>query len=122
MPKHDRVKKLKLTLIPSVGTALYIKDYLTVRSVLDDARKVEEGHLETFYYHPCGGPRNASTIKSTTTSTTPRPSGSAAPRNTITTPGATTRATTTLGASNPNTRFGPVAIKPEGWVGAWYEP
>ncbi|KAL3440188.1 hypothetical protein BJX65DRAFT_315039 [Aspergillus insuetus] len=121
-PEHDRVKKLKSTLIPSVGTALYIKDHLTVRSVLDDARKVDEGRLETFHYHPRGGPRNISTTKPTTTSTTPKPSGGAAPKNTTTTPGATTRVTTTLGASNPNTRFGPVAVKPEGWVGAWYEP
>ncbi|CEL11855.1 hypothetical protein ASPCAL14950 [Aspergillus calidoustus] len=55
--KHDRVKKLKSTLIRSVGTALYIKDHLTVRSVLDDGRKAEEGRLETFHYHPRGGPR-----------------------------------------------------------------
>ncbi|KAL3447588.1 hypothetical protein BJX65DRAFT_307997 [Aspergillus insuetus] len=51
-PKRDHVKKLKSTLIPSVGTALYIKDHLTVRAVLDNAWKVEEGRLETFHYHP----------------------------------------------------------------------
>jgi hypothetical protein len=116
-PEHDRVKKLKSTLIPSVGTALYIKDHLTVRSVLDDARKVEEGRLETFHYHPRGGPRNTSAPKPTSGGTPPKPSSTAL-KDTMITPGAATAP----GANNPNTRFGPVATKPEGWVGAWYNP
>jgi hypothetical protein len=114
-PERDHVKKLKSTLIPSVGTALYIKDHLTVRAVLDDARKVEEGRLETFHYHP-RGPRNTTTTKPTT-GTTPKPNGTA-PKTTTTTPGVTNPP----GAGNPNARFGPVATKPEGWVGAWFDP
>jgi hypothetical protein len=101
------VKKLKLTLIPSVGTALYIKDHPTVRAVLDDAWKVEEGRLETFYYHP-RGPRNTTTTKPTT-GTTPKLNGMA-PKTTMITPGVTNPP----GAGNPNARFGPVATKPEG--------
>jgi hypothetical protein len=37
MPKHNYIKKLKLTLIPSMRTTLYIKDYLTMRAVLNNA-------------------------------------------------------------------------------------
>jgi hypothetical protein len=98
-----------------MGTALYIKDHLTVRAVLDDARKVEEGRLETFHYHPWG-PRNTTTTKPTT-GTTPKPNGTA-PKTTTTTP----RVTNPPGAGNPNARFSPVATKPEGWVGAWFDP
>jgi hypothetical protein len=99
------VKKLKSTLIPSVGTTLYIKDHLTICLVLDDARKVEEGCLETFYYHPRGSLRNGLTLKPTSGGMPPKPGTSL--KDTTTTPGVVT----IPGANNPNARFGLVVIK-----------
>ncbi|THC87524.1 hypothetical protein EYZ11_013029 [Aspergillus tanneri] len=112
-PERERVKKFKTILLPGLATSLYVKEHHTVREILDDARRVEEGRMETFFHHP----RNPRSERQATTSPNQnqRPAGTAnPPPRAITTPNAT--------PPRANSQFGPVSKKPAGWAGVWHEP
>jgi hypothetical protein len=90
-PEGDRAHQFLTTMLPNLSGSLLAKQYTNVRELLDDARTVEGRRKDIHYNHqrtPC--PHHPTMKLSTTTDQR---------------------------WNAPNASFGPVAKRPEGWLG-----
>jgi hypothetical protein len=120
VPEDERIDKFLTTMLPGIASTLLSKTFTTVREALDEARTVEDRRKDLFSNHP-RLPRNKGLSTTATGKESTTPTGRA-PRTTAedTSRGSTPAKSTT--SSHPNTKFDPVAKKPEGWVGNWHDP
>jgi retrotransposon gag protein len=95
-PEEDRVHQFLTTMLPNLSGSLLAKQYANVRELLDDARTVEGRKKDIHYNHQHTPRLHHPAIKPPTT--------------------------TDQRWSTPNANFGPVAKRPEGWLGTWYNP
>jgi len=115
----ERVEKLLTTMLPSLSAPLIAREYKRTRELLDDARTVEDRKKDVAFSHP----RNKVRVTPTANNARdplPRPSFQQHSRSTSSrtaTPPAELTAAVTR-----NSRFGPVARKPDGWTGTWHDP
>jgi hypothetical protein len=101
----ERIDKFLTTMLPSLSGSLLSKNYINVRDVLDDARTVEDRKKDIQSNYPRYNRKDMSGSKPLTR---PRAIGTSAPNSDS--------------PRSPNASFGPVAKKPDGWVGTWYDP
>ena len=134
--KREKIKKLKITLKPSILHALIGQKHTKIIDVLDAAREIEhrKHQISTKFARDSAKPfqkasgssgrtwkggslpqasRSSSTgansvAATATSSLSGTPKGSGKPVNTST-------------SANPNSKFIPTSTKPAGWVGTWYD-
>jgi hypothetical protein len=112
--EYERIDKFLTTMLPSLSGSLLSKNYANVRDVLDDARTVEDRKKDIQSNYPRYNRKDMSGSTAKTTMPGNKP---------LTRPGAIgTSAPNSNSPRSPNTSFGPVAKKPDGWVGTWYDP
>jgi hypothetical protein len=124
----ERVEKLLTTMLPYLSAPLIARGYKGTRELLDDARTVEDRKKDVAFSHPRNKARVTTTWSGSVTASNSR-LGEGAARTRIpddrplTRSGATGTSTPNSNSPrSPNARFGPVAKKPDGWVGTWYDP
>lgn len=111
VPENDRVEQFLTTLHPSFTHGLLAEKHVSMAALLDRVRKAESRKIDQQSTFPRTNPRIASAP-----STRPNTAKDASPKN------SSALAPRTSESSYPNNEFGPVAKKPEGWVGTWYDP
>jgi len=109
-PESDRVDQFLTTMTPGLSTSLLSKSYDRVRDLLDEVRVIEDRKKDVSHRHPRQqrGPAL-------------RESGRDNPPSTMVAKPSTARERA-IDPPPPNRKFGPVATKPEGWVGIWHNP
>src|SRR4029077_20935048 len=110
---EDRVRQFKTSLHPSISNSLLCRSFASAKELLDGARLVEDLKKDIDHHFP----RPIKNKLNSDQSTDKRSSGYNAHNN----PEATKKAASG-NRKHPNDKFGPVAKRPEGWVGIWYEP
>jgi hypothetical protein len=105
VPEDEQIEQFLATLLPHLTNGLLAEEFTSVTSLFDKVRKIESRKVDQNDKHP----RNIPT-KGTTPTT-----GGRATQNQGTSQSSTP-------AKYPNKKFGPVAKKPDGWSGAWYNP
>lgn len=123
-PAEDRIETFKDILKPSVAVPLLSRDFDSLETLLHEARKIEQGRKELNQkFAKQDSQKSAkptSSIPSTsrgfnkTTITTSSTSIAVKPKTT--TPSAAPAVN-----KNSNSNFGPVSVKPTGWIGAWHD-
>jgi hypothetical protein len=125
-PETERVEKFLTTMLPYLSTPLIARGYRRTRELLDDARTVEDRKKDIAFSHPRNKARVTATWSGSVTASNSRLSGGTARTNDrpLTRSGATgtSAPNSNISPRSPNARFGPVAKKPDGWVGTWYDP
>ena len=109
-PESDRVDQFLTTMTPGLSTSLLSKSYDRVRDLLDEVRVIEDRKKDVSHRHP--RQQRGQVL---------RESGRDNPPSTMVTKPSTTRERA-IDPPPPNRKFGPVATKPEGWVGTWHNP
>ena len=114
-PADDRIETFKDTLKPSIAMSLLGREFGSLEILLHEARKIEQGRKEMNQkFAKQDSPKPAKSVSSSgrssnkTMTTTSSTSTTVKPK---TAPMVST-------SPNPNKKFGPVATKPEGWIGA----
>jgi hypothetical protein len=110
IPESDRVDQFLTTMIPGLSSSLLAKSYGKVRDLLDEVRIIEDRRKDVFHNHPR---QQRGQLLRESRRDSPPP-------NMITKPSTTRERAIDLPLSNR--KFGPVATKPEGWVGMWHDP
>lgn len=125
IPEDERIDKLLTTMRPSLSSSLLSKNYTKVRSLLDDARTVEDRRKDIQFNYP----RNHVTHNADNNNGIPSSRGGN--RGQTSNPNSNTNQSTSTSSSgrtqkptgiHRNAKFGPVAHKPNGWIGDWYDP
>ena len=123
IPADERIETFKDTLRPNIALSLLGRDFISLETLLHEARKIEQGRKEMNQKYA-----KSESQKPAKTTTSPSSSVGRGLNKTTTATSSTSitvkpKATTTNSAisANPNSKFGQVSTKPEGWVGAWYE-
>jgi Retrotransposon gag protein len=117
--EDERVEKFLTTILPQLSFSLLGKTYTNVRDVLDDARKVEDRKKDIqSLKNRKGGTEDTPTTRRISSTARVWPST----RASHTTSADSTTTSCTIAVAGRNSRFGPVAKKPEGWTGVWYNP
>jgi hypothetical protein len=128
IPETERVEKFLTTMLPYLSTPLIAGEYKHTRELLDDARTVEDRKKDVAFSHPRNRARVTTTWGGSVTASNGRlGEGTARTRipddRPLSRSGATgTSAPSSNSPRSPNVRFGPVAKKPDGWVGTWFDP
>jgi hypothetical protein len=118
IPEEEQTEQFLTTLLPHLTNGLLAEEFTSVTSLFNKVRKIEGRKIDQQDTHPRKTFNKQATStttgritqgQGTTPSSTPaKPaSGTAAPR---------------ASATYPNEKFGPVAKKPDGWSGNWYNP
>lgn len=122
IPEDERVEQFLTTALPYLTTGLLADDYTSVRDLFEKIRRIETRKIDQQTYHPRTPTGRATTMttpanrsntggKSTTPALT-----SDIKKQSLATPG-----NNQTEVPRPNEKFGPVAKKPDGWKGAWYD-
>ena len=116
-------KKFLTTMLPYLSAPLIAREYKRTGELLGDVRTVEDCKKDAAFSHPRNKAKVTTTWSGSVTASNSRLHGGTA-RNRIpddrplTRSGATgTSAPNSNSPRSPNARFGPVAKKPDGWVG-----
>jgi Retrotransposon gag protein len=102
--EERRIYKFLTSIRPTIGTSLLDRNFSTVSEALNSARVVEERRKGMDANYPRSFVRNKQSVGGAVESV----SAQSSPRISRTEP-------------HPNNRFGPVAKKPSGWIGTWYD-
>ena len=133
-PERERVKKFEITLKPSISHALIGQKHTKIMDVLDAAREIEhrKSQISSKFSKDSAKPfqkslgrtwgksksspqaGGSSTLGGNTAASAASASLSAALRS--------TGKPVNTSSSNANAKFIPIATKPAGWVGTWYDP
>ena len=109
-PEKQRIRKFVTSIRPGISTTLLDREFPSVAKALESARIVEERRKDVDTYYPRAFPtKNA-------------PSQSAPTKGSSGISDYYSNQSTARSGSHPNQRFGPVAKKPNGWSGSWYDP
>lgn len=118
--EEDRIDQFMVTISPALSSSLLQKEYHSIRRLLDDARRIEDRKKDVAFNHPrpikssrASNQRNAATASAGKLSAEPAAVDTKAA-------GSTASITITRSSPHPNQRFGPVTVKPDGWVGTWH--
>jgi hypothetical protein len=113
-PESDRVDQFLTTMAPGLSTSLLSKSYDRVRDLLDEVRVIEDRKKDVSHRHPRYQRGQPSTPYPNIGRDTSSPT-------TVGRLDGTTRERV-IDRPSLNRKFGPVATKPEGWVGVWHDP
>ena len=123
-PAEDRIETFKNTLKPSVAVPLLSRDFDSLKTLLHEARKIEQGRKELNQKFakqdsqksakPTSSVPSASRDFNKTTITTSSTSIAVKPKTTA--PSAAPAVN-----KNSNSNFGPVSVKPAEWIGQWHD-
>ena len=109
-PEKQRIRKFVTSIQPGISMTLLDREFPSVAKALESARIVEERRKDVDTNYPRAFPtKNQAPSQSAPTKGA---SGISAYSN----------QSTARSGSHPNQRFGPVAKKPNGWSGSWYDP
>jgi hypothetical protein len=122
VPEDEQIEQFLATLLPHLTNGLLAEEFTSVTALFDKVRKIESRKIDQLDKHPRNTfnkgnnstPNNRTSVPNQGTPQAPsRPAGSPA----TATPKARAPAIT-----YPNEKFGAVAKKPDGWIGAWHDP
>ena len=99
-------------MLPYLSTPLIARGYKLTRELLDGARTEEDRNKA----------RVTATWSGSVTASNSRLSGGTDRPLTRSGAAGTSAPNSNISPRSPNARFGPVAKKPDGWVGTWYDP
>jgi hypothetical protein len=120
VPEDEQIEQFLATLLPYLTNGLLAEEFTSVTSLFDKIRKIESRKIDQNDKHPLNIPAKGTTP--TAGSRTTQNQG-ASQLSTPAKPASGTVANNTRASvTYPNEKFGPVAKKPEGWSGAWYDP
>jgi hypothetical protein len=102
--ERARVRKFLTSIRPVISMSLLDREFTDVSSALESARIVEERRKDLDNNYPR---RNRTLNQSSSSNSQSKNVSVSQSRST---------------GSHPNDRFGAVAKKPNGWVGAWFDP
>lgn len=121
IPEVDRIRQFIITLRPLYSASLVSITFTNMRDLLDNARTIEDRKKEIGYTHfdnNQSGNRNKGN-KATGQTNQKNSGNNNQPKNNINN---STPSKPKEGNTYPNARFMPIAVKPEGWIGKWFEP
>ena len=109
-------------MLPYLSTPLIVRGYKLTRELLDGARTEEDRKKDVAFSHPRNKARVTATWSGSVTASNSRLSGGTDRPLTRSGAAGTSAPNSNISPRSPNARFGPVAKKPDGWVGTWYDP
>ena len=139
-PEHERVKRFKITLKPSIAHALIGQKHTKIIDVLEAAREVKHQKSqisskfsrEARTFQKSSGSAGSSGRMWGKSGSAPQAGGSFSTGANSVASAATSSSSGALKGSgkpvntsssiNPNAKFIPTSTKPAGWVGTWYNP
>lgn len=111
--ENQRIRKFVTSIRPTISTSLLNQTFTSIKEALENARIVEERRKDIDTNYPRSFAKNRAPGQSATTKQTQGTSWTSDPPS---------GQVSTRTGSHPNNRFGPVAKKPSGWIGSWYNP
>jgi hypothetical protein len=110
-PEKQRIRKFITSIRPGIGMTLLDREFPSIARALESARIVEERRKDVDINYPRAFPAKNKA-----------PSQSAPTKGASGTSDYFSNQSSARSGSHPNRRFGPVAKKPSGWSGNWYDP